>query len=634
MRIVSNKPTRGVLAGLAFLSLAAVGMAPAEPGVSMIVATWDGGGLVSDVVVSASSNNGPVKGIQQAGGQFMLHDVGTLTPDGLKVSVEIVHPTFGIETVDAYFVPDTLLRLDVVFDAAGTAESFSPDFAPNPAPNGGTPGDGGNDLCSEAIAIAVPSTTAGSTIGATFDAAPTCVTSNTAAGVWYTVTGTGTTMTATTCGNAGFDSKISVYCGGCDGLTCITGNDDNCAAGPSGLLSTVTWCGQAGATYHVLVHGFGSATGNFTLNVSANTAPCTATVECIPPEPTGACCFQDGSCAVLTAGECDAAGGYYQGDDSPCFGGGGAGTTYSSGTVNGAIPDNSPVGLSNTINVGDSGTIGDVNVTLNVSHTWTGDLIATLTHGATSVVIVDRPGVPAVSTFGCAEDNWVNLVLDDQAGSPIENACAPNLTGSFTPNNPLSAFDGADSAGNWTLTLTDNAAADTGSLVSWSVTIGGAGEPLCEPAECFLVIGDDQGSSPFVGANHPFQTQVSDIAESHVVTLSEIPSFVIPATVTQRGFQSSGGLTGQAAPMVDLSNSPDWMQDGEFAVQVVMWNPGTFPGMPEQFTAGLLVTIKPNGKITTAPYGTSLGDLQVWHEIGRNAEGQPVIRFPFSIPGF
>ena len=35
-------------------------------------------------------------------------------------------------------------------------------------------------------------------------------------------------------------------------------------------------------------------------------------------DPTGACCFPDGSCQVLTAVDCAAAGGVYQGDDVPC----------------------------------------------------------------------------------------------------------------------------------------------------------------------------------------------------------------------------------------------------------------------------------------------------------------------------
>ena len=635
MRIVSQKPTRGVLAVLALLCLATVGFAPAEPGVSVLFVAWDDVGVMADVDVAATTHNGWVKADQQSGGQYFVPNAGILSPDGLKVSFEVTHPTFGTTLIDSLFVPDTVLRLDVVYAADGSYEVFSPDFAPAPSP--GTPGDGApaNDDCANATAIGL-GTTNGTTSGATVDTVPNqCGTSVTAPGVWYTVVGTGNEMTASTCTDFfGYDTKVSVFCQGCDVLNCLGGNDDNCFGGASGLLSTVSWCSQAGAEYLILVHGFSSGTGDFELNVSDGSS-CSGAVECVPPAPTGACCFSDGSCSILSEDDCGTAGGQYQGDDSPCFGGSGSPTNYDSGAVNGAIPDNDPItGLSNTISVGDSTSIADVNVNLNVNHTWTGDLIVTVSHGGTSVEIINRPGVPAISTFGCSEDNWVGLTLDDDAGGgAIEDQCMPNLGGSYTPDNPLAAFNGMDSAGDWTITITDNAAADTGSLVSWSLDIAGGADPTCEPAECFLVIGDDQGSDTYVGANHPFQTQVSDIAESHWVTLTDYPEFVLPMPITQRGFQTTGGLTGSTAPQVDLSNSPEFMQDGSFAIQVLMWNPQVFPGMPEQYTGGLQVNIAPNGKVSTAPYGNDLGGLDVWHEIGRNAEGQPVIRFPFSIPG-
>ena len=75
------------------------------------------------------------------------------------------------------------------------------------------------------------------------------------------------------------------------------------------------------------------------------------------------------------------------------------------------------------------------------------------------------------------------------------------------------------------------------------------------------------------------------------------------------------------------------MLDGDFAVQVLMWNPEVFPGQPEQYTAALYVSIQPDGTLLTRPYGTDQGGMQIWHEIDTNAAGQTIIRFPFSIPG-
>ncbi|PKA83687.1 putative secreted protein (Por secretion system target) [Ulvibacter sp. MAR_2010_11] len=137
-----------------------------------------------------------------------------------------------------------------------------------------------------------------------------------------------------------------------------------------------------------------------------------------------------------------------------------------------AIPDNDPAGISTTLNVTDDFTISDLNVDLNISHTWVGDVIVTIqSPGGTSVTILDQPGVPA-STFGCSGDNIV-ASLDDEAGSPVEDECGagvPTISGSFTPNNPLSAFDGESTLGVWTLTVSDNAGGDTGTINSWGIT--------------------------------------------------------------------------------------------------------------------------------------------------------------------
>jgi hypothetical protein len=116
--------------------------------------------------------------------------------------------------------------------------------------------------------------------------------------VWYSLVGTGTTLTASTCtGATTYDSKISVYCGTCTSLICIDGNDDAC-----GLQSSVTWCAQAGATYLVLVHGFGGQSGTFELEIADSGTSCTPTIQC---GVTGACCTGTG-CVVTDAGTCAA----------------------------------------------------------------------------------------------------------------------------------------------------------------------------------------------------------------------------------------------------------------------------------------------------------------------------------------
>ncbi len=141
-----------------------------------------------------------------------------------------------------------------------------------------------------------------------------------------------------------------------------------------------------------------------------------------------------------------------------------------------AIPDSDPVGITDTLTITENGTIDDLDVALDISHTFVGDLIVTLEHvdTGTTVTILDRPGVPATG-FGCAGDN-ILAVLDDEAAITAEDNCgatadpSPGLNdGPYIPNSPLSAFDGEDILGDWALTISDNAGIDTGTLNSWSL---------------------------------------------------------------------------------------------------------------------------------------------------------------------
>jgi subtilisin-like proprotein convertase family protein len=134
------------------------------------------------------------------------------------------------------------------------------------------------------------------------------------------------------------------------------------------------------------------------------------------------------------------------------------------------IPDNSGLGVPCNITV--SRVIRDLNVYLDIPHTWVGDLTVTLIHQATatSVVVMDRPGVPA-TTNGCPEDN-VDVMLNDEGTAPVETFCgpgAPAIHGDLTPNNALSAFDGENftGPGYWVITIDDERVGDTGTLMDW-----------------------------------------------------------------------------------------------------------------------------------------------------------------------
>ena len=135
-----------------------------------------------------------------------------------------------------------------------------------------------------------------------------------------------------------------------------------------------------------------------------------------------------------------------------------------------AIPDNDPAGTSITLSVTDDVTITDLDVNLDITHSWIGDVAVTLESPAGTVVtLVDRPGVPA-GTFGCNNvDTAINIDLDDEAIDTVEDSCPEPFVGSFIPNGALSDFDGESTLGDWILTISDNAGGDTGQINSWTL---------------------------------------------------------------------------------------------------------------------------------------------------------------------
>jgi subtilisin-like proprotein convertase family protein len=132
------------------------------------------------------------------------------------------------------------------------------------------------------------------------------------------------------------------------------------------------------------------------------------------------------------------------------------------------IPDNDTTGITSVLNIPDidAVNINDVNVTINITHTWVGDLTISLTSpNGTSVVLSN--------TNGGSGNNYTNTIFDDDAVNNIGSGVAP-FTGSFSPDEALSVFNGEFSSGNWSLLVVDGAGADTGSIDSWSIEICGS----------------------------------------------------------------------------------------------------------------------------------------------------------------
>ncbi|PKA83570.1 putative secreted protein (Por secretion system target) [Ulvibacter sp. MAR_2010_11] len=129
-----------------------------------------------------------------------------------------------------------------------------------------------------------------------------------------------------------------------------------------------------------------------------------------------------------------------------------------------AILDNTTV--STSIVVGDSFTITDLNVALDISHTWVGDLQITLESPAGTQVLIFDGG-----SDGCSGDNIIDTYDDESSNPLVCNGGSPDAfpLADYIPSNALSAFDGEDTAGTWILSVEDTAGGDTGTINSWSL---------------------------------------------------------------------------------------------------------------------------------------------------------------------
>lgn len=137
-------------------------------------------------------------------------------------------------------------------------------------------------------------------------------------------------------------------------------------------------------------------------------------------------------------------------------------TTFMSPDVPVAICDTCTV--RSTLIVDSHGRVLDVDALLDITHSYDADLVLSLSHGGTTVLLSNRQG-------GSGGANYTGTVFDDEAdiGITAGYAYAP-YTGSFRPEQALAAFIGHDVFGDWTLTVTDSEAGDAGTLDSWGIT--------------------------------------------------------------------------------------------------------------------------------------------------------------------
>jgi subtilisin-like proprotein convertase family protein len=108
-------------------------------------------------------------------------------------------------------------------------------------------------------------------------------------------------------------------------------------------------------------------------------------------------------------------------------------------------------------------TIADLNVTLDITHTWIGDMIITLSGPAS----IGRPEItlfnqPCIGTGPTYPD--IQATLDDSGQSISCAEVAPIVSGTIRPFESLSSINGLVADGTWTLNILDVGNQDGGTI--------------------------------------------------------------------------------------------------------------------------------------------------------------------------
>jgi len=241
--------------------------------------------------------------------------------------------------------------------------------------------------------------------------------------------------------------------------------------------------------------------------------------------------------------------------------------TYSATDVPQGISDFQTI--TSNINVTDSYCIGDVNVEVDITHTYIGDLIVELKSPQGTIVR-----------------------LHNRTGGSADNIVRTYDQGVTNPDGPgsLNDFNGQIVTGTWTLTVSDNATADVGSLNSWKLKIAASGV-TCPPV------------ASSVSAN-PAVCATTNITLSAVGTGGPLSYIITSLPAVGQLIDPNGGVIG-SVPYTLLSNG-----------NVVRYRPQPYYMGPASFT----YKANDGQDSNTASVSLSIGAVQVIHDFPLNSD--------------
>jgi subtilisin-like proprotein convertase family protein len=211
--------------------------------------------------------------------------------------------------------------------------------------------------------------------------------------------------------------------------------------------------------------------------------------------------------------------------------------TFTSTDVPKSIPDNNATGITSTKSISGEGNVGSLTLSLNITHTFIGDLVVTL---------ISPEGTP--------------FIVSNRQGDATANLVINNL--------PISAFNGHAAAGTWKLKVQDLEAVDVGTLNSWSLTIAGNCNPVvnwsgsatpniatvdngtvCTSVNVPTTGGDSSLAKLAISGHHDFCAVLRGTLTHNGVTVQAFPTDTFPADVCDFSLASLGvpGLSGSSS---------------------------------------------------------------------------------------
>jgi uncharacterized repeat protein (TIGR01451 family) len=221
-------------------------------------------------------------------------------------------------------------------------------------------------------------------------------------------------------------------------------------------------------------------------------------------------------------------------------------TTSYSNTATGTISETATTCASPMVRnftVAANAQVTDVNIGVQFTHSYRGDVRATLVSPSGTIVNL-------ITNVGTSADN-LNVMFDDSAAASITThstndttAAAPPYQRSFRPEGSLASFNGQSSAGTWQLTICDSLNGDSGNFTRTDLTLTTV--PIAPSADLSLTK-SVSNASPAAGASINYILSVTNASGSALTATGVTVQDTLPAGFAftgASGFGSYNSTTG------------------------------------------------------------------------------------------